>query len=808
MSRGRLIALIVVGLVALLFLGRWTSVVLSEAWWAETISPAAGRLMRQSELLRLLLDVSGAIVGSAWFVGNLYVVYRAIGSVQVPRRLANLEIHEALTPRILVIGTVSAGILLGLFTGLGVSQWWPQVLLSWHGLNYGLTDPVLENDIGVYVAQLPLWRRMHSFALVLALLGFATCFLLYFLVGAIRWSSRRPMVSDHARRHIGWLLAVVALVLAWGYWLEPYEMVAGLDGPIRADVTQVRVTVAQALTGVALSTALLSAWWALRPRHGWVAGGWLVLMVSSGVGHYLIPALAGTPEKVMVNDDGLRRLEELSFGLSALDEIPRASVPPAGAPGPLSHWTLEVIQNLGSGDSSVSVAANQGLLRIRGRRFPAWISVRTDPSDSVWALAYADDRTNLSGGPLSYHAGDTLAYPGSVRFLELPRYALRPRAPESAVTTDGIGVPIGGWPRRLILAWARQAGALFEQQPDSARLAWHLDPLERFSALVPHVTWSEPTAQLVNGELFWFADGYATSASFPIVDRAAWRDREVATIEVPFLAVVNAASGHTRFFRQPRVGPLGRAWQEIVGAAAEPWTELPGTIRNQLDYPDELFQVQARVLERSQWLGMRQAGRTAAGGARTLRSLTWNWSDTSLRRIAAFEAAGGRGISAVVQGTSGVSGVRLLLTRLAGTPLPSPSTLTRSWERFATFEQLKDSLRAAGANDSSAPVGLWMDPHGLGAYQAIFGIGTEPRRSVVWINIAVGDSLGAGRNLEEAWQNLLGKTAPLLLGTQTGRLGEAQRWMAIADSALRSGDWVRFGRAFEALREILEKEQE
>jgi hypothetical protein len=30
--------------------------------------------------------------------------------------------------------------------------------------------------------------------------------------------------------------------------------------------------------------------------------------------------------------------------------------------------------------------------------------------------------------------------------------------------------------------------------------------------------------------------------------------------------------------------------------------------------------------------------------------------------------------------------------------------------------------------------------------------------------------------------------------------------MAIADSALRNGDWVKFGKAFEALREILEKE--
>ncbi|HEV8124199.1 MAG TPA: UPF0182 family protein [Gemmatimonadales bacterium] len=807
MSRGRLIALMVLALVALLFLGRWTSVMVAEGWWARTISPAAGRLVGQSELLRVLLDFAGVTVASAWFVGNLYVVYRAIGSVQVPRRVANLEINEALTPRILLIGTVAAGVLLGLFTGLGVSRWWQQVLLSWHGVNYGLTDPVLEHDIGLYVAQLPLWRRLHGFALLLVLLGLGTCFLIYFMIGGIRWSGRRPAVSDHARRHIGWLFAAVALVLAWGYWLEPYEMIAGLDGAMRTDVAKVRVTVSLALTGVALSTALLSAWWATRPRHGWAAGGWTVLAIASLLGHYLIPALAGTQEKEMVDAAGLRDLEGLSFGIPTLDERALNQVPGTGPPGPLALWNQEMIQELGGGDSTVSVAANQGLLRVRGRRFPVWISVRVSRLDSAWVLVYADDRTSLAGGPLSYRSGDTVAYPGSVRFLELPQSVVRDSAPESVVTLNGNGVPIGSWPHRLVLAWARQAGALFQRQPDSARLAWHLDPLERFSSLMPHVTWSRPTAQLVGGELFWFADGYATSATFPLVGRAQWREREdVATMEVPFLAVVNAASGQTRFFRQPNVGPLGKAWQDIIGAAAEPWNALPPAIRTQLDYPEELFQVQMRVLERPEWLGMRQAGRSATGGGRTLRPLTWNWADTSLRQVAAFETAG-RGISAVIQGTSGEAGAQLLLTRTAdGTPVRSPSVLTRAWERFATFEQLRDSLVQAKAHDSASAVGLWMEPYGLGAYQTIFGIGPDLRRQVVWVNLALGDSLGAGRNVSEAWHNLLGNSAPLLSGSRNGRLGDAQLWMAIADSALRAGDWVKFGKAFEALREILEKE--
>src|SRR5262245_48601004 len=170
-----------------------------------------------------------------------------------------------------------------------------------------------------------------------------TCFLLYFLVGAIRWSARRPAVSDHARRHIGWLLAAVALVLAWGYWLEPYEMVAGIGGGLGSETTHLRVTISLALTGGAFSTALLSARWAVRPGHGWVAGGWAVLALASMLGHYVLPGLAGVPGRVALDDASMARLEGLSFGLADLDTMSAIRVQSTIPPGPLSLWTAEMI---------------------------------------------------------------------------------------------------------------------------------------------------------------------------------------------------------------------------------------------------------------------------------------------------------------------------------------------------------------------------------------------------------------------------------------------------------------------------------
>ena len=802
--RTRLIIGVAGTLILLLFGGRWVTLLLAERWWADSISPEAGRFLTQTHLLQFFLDLAGVLVGSAWFVGNFFVVYRAIGSVHVSRRVANLEIHEALTPRVLLLIAIGAGILLGMLTGLGLSRWWPSVLLAWHGLAYNVPDPLTGRDLGVFVAQLPLWRRLHGFALLLVLLGLASCILLYVIVGAVRWTSRRPAVSDHARRHIGWLLGALALTLAWGYWLEPYESVAGLGGSFEGDTASFMETISSALTGVALSAALISVLWAFRPRHLLMVMGWMILALSSILGHHVLPFAAAGRDRQPVDDAGIRRMEEIAFGMNAVTDSP-PSLPrsPAGVPGPISLWSQRIIEQLGEGDSTTIVATNQSVLRTRGRRLPAWITVRVRPGESAFVTAYADDRTSFAGGPTSYRLADTLAYPGSVRLLELPATAVRPAAPEYAVTQDSSGVRIGAWGRRIMLAWARQAGALLGRLPPSARLAWHLDPRERLGTLAPHIQWSNPTAHIIDGDLAWLADGYVTSNSFPIVDRAPWGEREVSSVDAALLGVVKAGRGETRIYRRPSAGPLGKAWQDITGEMARPWTELDPAILAQLTYPETSFHVQARVLERPHWLGNRLAGHTT-DRISDLANSTWHQADTSLALVELYEAAGGQGITAILQGLQGSVGPELVITRLHGEEvLGAPSALIRNWERFATYEQLRDSLRSAGAEAEPGPVGVWIDRDRVGADQVIYGIGPDRRIAVAWVNIAARDSLGAGRTLLDAWQNLLGVSAPLLGGGTSGRLAEAERWMAIADSALRRGDWSGFGRAFDALRVVL-----
>src|ERR671921_48628 len=151
--RGRRLTGVLAAVVLLLFAGRWTAVLLADRWWATEFSPQAATYLTDWHILRLTLDLAGIVIASAWFIGHLLLVYRAVGTVQVRRSVANLEFREALTPGTLLTVAIITGAVLGLLVGKGASSHTAQVALAWQGVSYGAPDPLLQRDLGLYVAQ-------------------------------------------------------------------------------------------------------------------------------------------------------------------------------------------------------------------------------------------------------------------------------------------------------------------------------------------------------------------------------------------------------------------------------------------------------------------------------------------------------------------------------------------------------------------------------------------------------------------------------------------------------------------------------
>ena len=80
--------------------------------------------------------------------------------------------------------------------------------------------------------------------------------------------------------------------------------------------------------------------------------------------------------------------------------------------------------------------------------------------------AVADNRVSRSGEPLFYRLSDTLSHQAPTSLLELPPDLLQPEAPDFRLRHgDAPGVPVNSWFRRLVLAWALQAGSCSDSYP-------------------------------------------------------------------------------------------------------------------------------------------------------------------------------------------------------------------------------------------------------------------------------------------------------------------------------------------------------
>jgi hypothetical protein len=808
--RGRRLAILLAGLVLLLFAGRWISGLLADRWWAAEISPAAVNFLTDWHLLHGALKLAGVVAAGAWFIGHLLVVYRAVGSVQVRRNVANLEFREALTPGALLTVAIGTGALLGVLVGVRFADHAREVALAWQGVSYGVAEPLLQRDLGLYVAQVPLWRVLHSFCFLLVMLGLGLVFGLYLLVGAIRWLDGRPAINNHARTHLGWLLVTLALTLMWGYLLEPFESVAGFSGvPDRASWRAITL-VAPLLAGVALATALLSAVWAVRGRHALAAAGWIVLPLASLAGHWMVPPAVGGEGEPVADRRTVEALQRSAYGLESLNERPpsaaaslRDRVEPPLVP---SLWNPAMVARLLGADSVDIVSVDAAVLTVGGGRRPVWLATRTLPGGRFVLSALADDRTGPAGEALFYRQQDSAPLPFVVPLLDLGSAAHHGNSPGYRVGNgDDAGVELDSWPRRIALAWTLQAPEVLAP-PGSARVDWALSPSERLARLAPFADWGRPVARVVDGELLWILDGYVPAAAFPLSSLVEWNNRPVAGLRAALLGTVAAQSGTTRIYLRPGADALASAWAAIAEGVVEPASAIPDAVWRAAPYPIDLFRVQARLLERSGRRIGSLGGRTAGEAAEPPRPETeWAADTTGPMLTVAFERSGERRLSALLQASheEGSDALRLVPFDSAAA-LPSRSALESRWARFPSYDALTDSVRDEGGRVERGPVRFDLGADGLAAYQAHFAAGPGGRPLLVWVTVATDARQGAGHNLKEAWSNLLGATVPAIAGqAQTTRLDDARRELLRADSALRAADWEGFGRAWSGLRRAL-----
>jgi hypothetical protein len=762
--------LLVVALVG----GRWLAVETAERAWDRTFR--GGTALIEVRMLARLLQALVLAFAITWATGNLLIVYRAIGSVQMPRRLGDLEIVEAVPQRVLFAITLALGIVLGVLLSLGTGDWWRQAVLAATPPHFGVLDEALRRDAGYYVGVLPWRSTLQNRALVLAEGVAGAVVLLYAGIGSLRIQRGRVRASDYARAHCGVLLACLAFAIAWGAALDPAEVVAGLHGAVDQAALTVRVPGSAFVAAVAVVTAMISLIWAWRDRPTLILAGWAALLLTLTASYVVIPGVV----RASGSGDGARGfvaarragLERVAFGLTGLEERTPPAFPSAEAAiASLPLWDPARVATI-TGAPARAIALRSLSQQPGGA--PSWLVAPTTQLAPVRVAVETD--TGLAVQTASVSDSVLLFGPGVVGFVVA--------SPDSSPALRAAGVPLLGAWRRFALAWTMQAWDFLRAESTGRLLVWRRDVTERLERLAPFAQFGAPAPVMEGGALWWVSWGYVTSEPFPLARPLAWRDGTVRYLRAGLVGAVRVATGETHVWLAPGHDSLTAAWARHFDPLIEPVSRIPVGLRGQLTYPAEAFPVTVAQL-------VRESG-DSAGTERawTLRprtpfeliapsapSGTERWTGIGLESgtLAPKQFVG------LYAGTMTAQGPRLYLWRpgqpkqlpgeLVGSVLLRPGEL-RMWPTAASIITVQAQF--------SEPAGVDPPP--------------PPRIAQVFVSLD-----GRAGNGPTARAALRGGEEAVPDTSLAARWARVRRLAIQADSALGAGDLERFGRLFRAL---------
>ncbi len=307
-------------LLVFLFGGALLSLYIDSLWFSEV-----GHFSVFSTKLRTQL-VLGAIVGGAifaWLGANALVASRRRLTL-VPPPWDTLLAGRPIRPLLLA----GAGIIAAA-QGLQAAGQWQTYLLFTHPIPFGQTDPLFGEDLGLYVFTLPFLVAVKRWLLTAIVLAVAVSAVLYVANQEIRVEPNRISVAPAARRHLLWVAAAAALVVAWGYRLDQYELLYSSRGVAfgagYADI-HARLPALYVMVVIAVAAAAVLVFSATRRGWGLPLAAGAAIPAATIIGGWLIPDLLHRfqvlPNEIVMERPYIEhniRLTRFAYGLDRVE---------------------------------------------------------------------------------------------------------------------------------------------------------------------------------------------------------------------------------------------------------------------------------------------------------------------------------------------------------------------------------------------------------------------------------------------------------------------------------------------------------
>jgi uncharacterized protein len=769
--------------------------------------------------LLTLRGVGGLAIGLFAFA-NFYAVRQSVVSLVLPRRIANFDFGEEVSSRALTGVAVALAIVVAVALAMSLDDW-TGFLQSRIGVPFGESDPYFNADLGFFVYRLPFESSLFTWATASVLCVAAVVLFLYLLTPGLRLERRRLHVSEYIRRHFAVLGGVLVLLLAWHFRLEMYEALldgSGQNGAFGALDHRVRVPGHLVLAMVTLAAGLVVVWAGWTGQRRLVIAALSAILLTGIATRDVAPLIAQrfpsqpdstlrerpyqatragytrrayAADRVVLGDATpvFTSLAEAALGVSNWDPTPLARAVEAEsrlAKGARMGWTSRPI-------GLVGVITSPQPPPDPGEASPVGIVVRTLGSA-------ADDRGAPARLMVPGSDDDAALLAPSVVLDSARGYAV---IPDSAGRV--LGVPLTSTVTRFAEALSVQNLRLWLRQLPGPRpvLVTRRDARARVRALTPFLAQGTRVVPLVFGDsLYWVIDLYSASATYPLSERFVLAGAPRSYFHHAATALILSATGQVQVVADSALDPI-----------AETWTRrFPGLFTARQSVPPRILADLPPAVDgaRAVALAFGHYGTRADSGHPRHAPVVDGADSTLAGGLPSFALPRGGPIALeipLLDQAARVSGVLVAEGGAGHRTLWLPDSTPRGPIWQTVLDQFAAADSASHAVNLSVVHGVvraFMLGRHVAYLQPVYRWTPGAVPVLLHVVYRVDDTTRVAPTLRQATGVFLAASPPGRVSATESRRVLRQLYQVMQD-ALRRGDWVAFGKAFEQLGALLSR---
>jgi uncharacterized membrane protein (UPF0182 family) len=535
--------------------------------------------------------------------------------------------------------------------------YWEQTLLFLNSSPAGLADPLFGKDISFFLFIYPFVDSVNTAMRSLLVITILLTTTVYLVRGGIVFRERFFSIDAFVKRHLGVLVSLFLLSLAFSFVLDRYGLLftehGVLYGASYTDV-HVRLMTLTVMAALALAAAIIVPLSASRRSLtvplltlGLLAG---VYILGLRVFPSTIQSFKVSPNEIVLEQPYIANHIQFTRYAYGLENI---ELQPFAANRPLTFTdirkNLSTIQNIRLWDEEPLLKTYSQLQQIRtyyhfsdvdNDRYTVnnnYLQVMLSPRELSYAdlpnKSWINERLvfthgfGLAMGPVSgitkeglpaffikdippvSSAGPKVTRP-EIYYGESPNdyVIVNTNTKEfSYPTTEGNvttvysgsgGVRLSSFLTRLLYAayFGNFKIVLSSDVTNESRILYYRNIMERVRTIAPFFSY-DPDPYLVigdDGKLSWIIDAYSHTGNFPYSKPLR---QGTNYIRNPVKVVVDAYDGSVAFYIVDQKDILTKTYARIFPALFKPIAEMPPDLRRHIRYPRALLEIQAQMFK-------------------------------------------------------------------------------------------------------------------------------------------------------------------------------------------------------------------